>query len=263
MIQAGLFTGTNLYRNSPEDNLRGCVPDSVQMREWGQLTQGLTMDECAVLWDVETAKKDLTWGLDILVSNFNYLQRVFWSHSSHGTQVPGDEVDKFCGAICCHDIKEDRAGWESATVLSENELRQIFAPLPLTCLLEIFLDCCFAGEFLRELGRRHAAARYLPNPGLHEMVRPRHPFARLMEDRKGQDIVIWAACQENQTSADAFLGGGWHGAFTWFFCKEYQPDMPRRVLLANIIKALREAGYSQTPVLGCSEALRNLPVGVF
>jgi metacaspase-1 len=32
--------------------------------------------------------------------------------------------------------------------------------------------------------------------------------------------VLWAACRTDQTSADAHIDGGWHGAFTYNFCKE-------------------------------------------
>lgn len=35
--------------------------------------------------------------------------------------------------------------------------------------------------------------------------------------------ILWATCRADQTSADASIDGGWNGAFTYYFCKEWIP----------------------------------------
>jgi len=32
--------------------------------------------------------------------------------------------------------------------------------------------------------------------------------------------ILWAASRADQTCADAYIAGGWHRAFTYYFCKE-------------------------------------------
>ena len=76
-------------------------------------------------------------------------------------------------------------------------------------------------------------------------------------------IVMWCSSSEGETSADAFIKNGYHGAFTYFFGEELKknPKQTRLELLLNIRKALRNAGYQQTPRLKAWNAKVQLPFG--
>ncbi len=267
MNQAALFTGINKYKNYPEDTLRGCVADANDLRQLIQMGLQFTMDECAILTDGMATKQGLLSGLNLLVQELQTgnLGRAIWTFSGHGTQVPdldGDEPDGMDEALCCHDIAEKDGDWDRTTILVDDEISQILSVLPITCLLEIIFDCCHASTGLKEMGRRHAAARYIPNP-LAENPAPALLGRRLMQQRRQQNVVLWAACRADQTSADAYIASGWHGAFAYYFCKLWTLDKPRSVLLQDVTQALKTEGYSQVPTIECSDRLMELPVGDF
>jgi hypothetical protein len=259
--QVSLAVGNDHYPHCPANNLTGCIEDAKTWRD-RIFVDGLqyNLDQCNIIFDGDKAA--LGYGLNLLVKNISWLELVLWSQSCHGTPLPcPEEADGVEGAIVCSDVKERGDDWDPATLFTETEVSNILAVLPLTCLFEAFFDLCFAGDFAepgeRVLGRGRRL-RYLPprrrtfKPLLHRVLASRGG---------GQNTVIWAACGPEQTSAEAYIHGKAQGAFTAYFAREFQPDMPRGELLARVTAALKSNGYSQRPMLSCSETLRGLPVG--
>ena len=64
--------------------------------------------------------------------------------------------------------------------------------------------------------------------------------------------VLFAGCRDNQTSADANIGGSYNGAFTYYLCKhtrETQGTIVRSELLRRVRASLKFNGFSQIPQL--------------
>ena len=56
------------------------------------------------------------------------------------------------------------------------------------------------------------------------------------------------------------LGGSWHGAFTYYFCKELRAcrnDLSRAALLKKVRADLKAGHYSQIPQLECEATVRS------
>jgi hypothetical protein len=75
--------------------------------------------------------------------------------------------------------------------------------------------------------------------------------------------ILWAACRSDQTSADAHIAGGWHGAFTYYFCQVMnatQNKLARNDVLTKVSAKLSAGEYDQVPQLECEATIRNSPV---
>lgn len=87
---------------------------------------------------------------------------------------------------------------------------------------------------------------------------------RMFLDKKVTQHILWAACRPDQTSADANIDGGWHGAFTYFFCKEMntsQNKLPRSEILKKVVDDLEAGDYTQIPQLECDATAREKSLG--
>jgi hypothetical protein len=107
--------------------------------------------------------------------------------------------------------------------------------------------------------------RYLPPPSLEAFLNVDSRSLRGMPNKflaKGlTHQILWAACRADQTSADARIGGTWHGAFTYFLCREIndsQNRLSRRELIQKIRTDLHTNHYTQIPQLECPAASRTL-----
>jgi len=63
--------------------------------------------------------------------------------------------------------------------------------------------------------------------------------------------------------ADAKIGGDYHGAFTYFFCKEMracQNKLSRSELLKNVRADLKQGKYDQVPQLESQATVKNLAI---
>ncbi|MEM3794112.1 MAG: caspase family protein [Candidatus Bathyarchaeia archaeon] len=64
--------------------------------------------------------------------------------------------------------------------------------------------------------------------------------------------VLYAACRDNQTAADAYIGGRYNGAFTYFLCRRLRDangDVTRGELVRRVRESLRYHGFGQIPQL--------------
>jgi metacaspase-1 len=269
-----LCVGINHFKNYPSAALQGCVNDANDMSALLQKLFGFQSGDITVLHDAQATKAKIMSNLKAMVDGAKagkYSCLVF-SMSSHGTQVPdlnGDEPDRADEAFCPHDLAQAGNQWDNKHIIVDDELRDLFIQLPANVLLEVYLDTCHSGTGLKAidmlLGRR---PRYLPPPSLEafkqlEGKRSRGLSRGLLEKGIMQHI-LWAACRADQTSADANIAGGWHGAFTYYFCKEMNAcknSLTRAKVLAKVRADLVAGHYSQTPQLECEATKRQLKIG--
>lgn len=268
--RTALCVGINQYQNLPSATLNGCVQDAHDMAGLLKDLLGFQEAEITLLTDAfatrEAILRELTRRVEgALAGRYNHL---VFSFAGHGTQMPDlnpDEFDRADEAFCPYDLAQRGTMWDRDHLILDDELHDLFVQLPPTVLLEVYLDTCHSGAGLQAadllLDRR---PRYLPPPTLDafrdlEYRRARPAHQKLLE--KGlSHHVLWTACKESQTAADAFLDGAWHGAFTWHFCREARLSgnhLSRVQILAKVRADLRIGHFTQVPQLDCEAITRH------
>lgn len=268
-----LCVGINKFANLPNATLQGCVNDANDMSALLQKLLGFQKSDITLLLDAQATKANIVAELKAMVEgakagNYSYL---VFSLSSHGTQVPdvhGDEPDRADEAFCPHDLAQAGNEWDRKHIIIDDELRDLFVQLPPNVLLEAYLDTCHSGTGLRAIDLLlDRKPRYLPPPSIEafkqvEGKRPRGVYRGMLE--KGiVHHILWAACRSDQTSADAHIAGGWHGAFTYYFCKEMHASnntLSRAKVLAKVRADLAKAHYTQIPQLEAPATVRQLKI---
>lgn len=271
MRARALCVGINQFKNYPQATLQGCVNDAHDMVSILKTFLGFTDADITVLTDTQATKANIMAKLGSMVSDaragkLNYL---VFSMSSHGTQVPdrnGDEPDHYDEAFCPTDLAQKGNQWDPNHLIIDDELHDLLVTLPPNVLVEGFLDTCHSGSGFRTvdmlLDRR---ARFIPPPTFEALIevegrQPRGLAKRLLQ--KGIiHHILWAGCRDNQTSADANIGGTWHGAFTYFLCKEIRAShnsLTRAQLLAKVRTDLSTAHYTQIPQLEAPATVRTI-----
>jgi hypothetical protein len=92
--------------------------------------------------------------------------------------------------------------------------------------------------------------------------RPRRPARRFGVSVTRTNAVLIAACRDDQTSADAWIDGGYHGAHTFYLCRALANggrDLTCRALVSATGTALARAGFDQVPQLEGPAKLLALP----
>lgn len=268
-----LCVGINVFENLPDATLQGCVNDANDMASALKDFLGFTDPDITKLTDAQATKANIMNNLKSMVDDakagkYNYL---VFSMSSHGTQVPdtsGDEPDRADEAFCPHDLIQAGDRWDSDHIILDDELHNLFIQLPRNVIMEVFLDTCHSGTGLKAIDMLlDRKPRYLPPPSLKafeevEGCSSRGLFRALL-DKGITHHILWAACRSDQTSADARISGSWHGAFTYYFCKEMRASknkLTRKELLQKVRADLDAGRYSQTPQLECAATARKTPI---
>ncbi|NTU44800.1 MAG: caspase family protein [Chlorobiaceae bacterium] len=269
-----LCVGINQFKNYPSAALQGCVNDANEMSALLQKLLGFKKGDITVLTDAQATKAAIINSLKEMVDGANagkYTYLLF-SLSSHGTQVPdlsGDEPDRADEAFCTYDLAQSGSQWDKNHIILDDELRDLFIQLPSTVLLEVYLDTCHSGTGLKAIDMLlDRTPRYLPPPSLKAFLEVDTKKSRGLRHgllEKGMvHNILWAACRADQTSADANIAGGWHGAFTYYFCKQMyacKNSLSRADLLAKIRADLKKGKYNQIPQLECEATKRQLKPG--
>jgi hypothetical protein len=277
MANRAILVGINKYKMANSD-LSGCVNDVTNIRDSLIKFFGFTIDDIRVITDERATKKAIMERLTWLVKGAKAGDRLLFHFSGHGSQVrdrDGDELkDKMDEILCPHDMNWD------GTYIVDDELRKIFAGLPKGCALEVLLDSCHSGTGTRELlglaqlpPEQSFKPRFLPPPadilcrvdddlptqhllrGNMSLNAPRSAPSALPEY-----LVLFSGCADNQTSADAIIGGKYNGAFTYYFCKHLR-DVKGKITRADLLKrvraSLKHEDFDQVPQLEASKAKKT------
>ncbi len=268
-----LCVGINVFKNYPDAALQGCVNDAHDMASVLKEFIGFSDADITMLTDAQATKLNIMNNLKSMVDDakagkYSYLA---FSLSSHGTQVPdtsGDEPDRADEAFCPHDLAQAGNKWDTDHIIVDDELRDLFIQLPKNVLLEVYLDTCHSGTGLRAIDMLlDRKPRYLPPPSLEAFEEVEGRMSRGLHqsllDKGITHHILWAGCRAVQTSADARIGGSWHGAFTYYFCKEMRESknkLFRAELLKKVRADLKTGHYTQTPQLECSSVAKKTPI---
>jgi hypothetical protein len=288
-MKKALLVGINRYPD-PGNELKGCVNDVRQMAETLKSRYGFPGDgNMRILTDARATTKAILDGLAWLAAGASPGDSLVFHYSGHGSQVPdrnGDETtDRLDEILCPYDLDWDHP-------LTDDDLAAACAGVPQGALLTVILDCCHSGTGLRDFalpGNLHHPAgltlpanlvhscgaiprgnfvrpcsippsdapdrgRFLPHPETPHPAppRPHRPARRFGVSLTRTNAVLIAACRDDQTSADAWIDGGYHGAHTFYLCRALANgarDLTYRALVSATGTALSRAGFDQVPQL--------------
>jgi hypothetical protein len=282
MSKRAICVGINKFANYPQFALNGCVNDAQDMAKLCKGLLGFKSSEVTLLADAQATKANVMAKLgaavkDAKAGKIGYL---LFSFSSHGTQMAdksGDEPDGMDEAFVPYDIAQKGNAWDSAHIICDDELHDLFQQLPENVLLEVYLDTCHSGSGLRgaEFGLHAPRPRFVAPPSgelqgavKQHMVRgftlaraPKKPKRKdsAKEISSGQHHILWTGCRANQTSADAYFNGRYNGAFTYYFIKTMTAtnnQLPRKDVIKKVRDALK-GKFSQVPQLEGNATNRN------
>jgi hypothetical protein len=278
MTKKALLVGINDYVpiGAGGPDLRGCVND---VRDMANTLSALGIVPAVpgtmqILTDARATRTAIINGFKWLIKGAKKGDVLVFYYSGHGSQVAdvsGDELDGKDETICPHDFA-------TAGMLKDDDFRSLLAGLPAGVNLDIIFDSCHSGTGTRELAVMAAAPvelsvayRYIEPPidwGFFLDANPLLPVRGMLMPGgtegardavvvSGLNHVLWAACRNNQTSAETLIGGVYRGVFTYNFCKVLRGagvTITRRRLDAQVTVNVK--GYGQTPQLeGTSASL--------
>jgi hypothetical protein len=265
MAKRAVLCGVNVYQ-IPGADLRGCVNDVQNMK--GVLVDlfGFSEDDIEVLTDAGATKAAIQDALETLVGGASAGDVLYFHFSGHGSNVPdqdGDEADERDEIFCPTDLD-----WEDP--LRDDWMREILDRLPDAVNLTFVSDCCHSGTITRAIGPpdERVKERYLPDPRDLRAAESRRALTGVTRSARrelvvaangGDDIeevdlneILITGCRADQTSADAFIDGDFHGALTHSLAaalRDADGDITYRDLHAAVVELLHQGGYSQVPQL--------------
>jgi len=289
MAKRAICVGINKFANYPQFALNGCVNDANDMAALCKQVLGYKASEVTVLTDAKATKAAIMTALTSAVKDAKAgkISSLLFAWSSHGTQMTdtsGDEPDGKDEAFVPYDIAEKAGDWDPARIITDDEFHDLFSQLSANVLLEVYLDTCHSGSGLRgaEFGLHAPRARYVAPPSRQGVGRQasvsgftlaaRAPAKKVSAAAKkaaaaasatdGLHHILWSGCKADQTSADAYFGGRYNGAFTYHYIKVLRATN-NRLSRAKVVTQMRTAmkgQFSQTPQLETSATNRNSAV---
>ena len=280
MTRKALLIGINDYAPAGPGgpDLQGCVPD-VQDVAHTLNALGIVPAKpgtLRILTDVRATRTNILNGLKWLLTKVKKGDLIIFYYSGHGSQLPdleGDEIDGKDETLCPHD-------YSTAGMITDDDLRQVLSGVPAGVALEVILDSCHSGTGTRETAALSSAPlseslsyRYVDPPLDYCYfldANPSLPTRRILRRTGGGkdavaanklNHVLWAACWDNQTSAETRIEGSpiSRGVFTYCFCKVLRrtgADITRDRLDALVSADIKRLGFGQVPQLeGTKEAL--------
>lgn len=281
MRRKAFLVGLNRYPD-PRNNLKGCVNDVLLMSKTLREQYGFD-DPSAVklLTDERATTANIRKGLEGLVGDASPGDSLVFHYSGHGAQVrdmDGDELsDNLDEIICPYDMD-----WNNP--FTDDDLAEICKGVPKGALFTIILDCCHSGTGLREFLQpdipvrykflpvpveiRHRSEPRIENRGIDRSVTMIGPDKKIPVRRFGVSVsktnaVLIAGCRSDQTSADAWIDGDYHGALTYYLWRSLRDSKWKtsyRKLIAATGAALADHNFDQVPQLEGPSKLMSLTV---
>ncbi|CAA7261062.1 unnamed protein product [Cyclocybe aegerita] len=211
--------------------LRGCANDARNMRDFLMKHHGFPSEQILLLTDDDRTnplptRKEMFNAIRWLIDGAKTDDSLFFHYSGHGGQQPdesGREADGMDEVIFPVDF-------EQAGDIIDDDLHQaLVAPLAAGCRLTAIFDACHSGTVLDlpYLHSAHGRLRSIAHISMRARKRGVAPHA---------DVVCFAACKDDETSADTFHEDVAVGAMSWAFIQSLNRN-PRQTygdLLADL-----------------------------
>ena len=187
-------------------------------------------------------------------------------YSGHGSNVPdknGDEADHRDEILCPANLN-----WNDP--LTDDWLRITFDKLHLQASLTVIFDCCHSGTATRapRFDPKAPRSKYLASPWDLMATETKQKLTGTTRGTRGElyaagtkksDVVtaniaevLISGCRDTQTSADAFIGGKFNGALTYFLVetiKKSEGMLTNRELYKQTIAGIKAGQYDQVSQL--------------
>lgn len=245
MVKKAFIVGIN-YKGT-NNELYGCINDAENMRNY-LLSQGYTVIKL-ISDDTEEkpTKSNILNGLNWLVENSTENDSLFFHYSGHGTNtidLSGDEIDGLDEAICPLDLMNYPSSSEGLII--DDDIYKIFnqAKGKIFCVF----DCCHSGTIM-DLKYNYKQI----NENIMNVVKCNNQGNNEKKDtsKTSPFILCISGCRDNQTSADTVMKNTPQGALSGILLeilnsrnKEY---ISYKTLMVELVKLMRERGYSQVP----------------
>lgn len=265
-----LCVGLNRFANLPQSNwLNGCVNDAADFHDLLAGGFGFAERDITVLADAQATRAEVMGRLGEAMARIRSgdLAQLVFTFSSHGTQVPDDddEDDQMDEAFVTYDMAQRGDHWDPTTLIVDDDLHRIFGDLPASAHVDVVLDTCHSGTGLRAmdllLGR---TPRFVPPPtvsGLDAATAARSRTTRDLFRSSPADrrAVLFAACQSDQTAADAHINGRYNGAFSRYLIDGITTagQRSRNELLTAVRSDLRAGRFDQVAQLEGEDSALN------
>lgn len=253
------LVGINKYIQ-PGNDLRGCVNDIIDVKNQMLAPQGFKDENIVMLTDKAATRQAMLDGLRALVASGKPGDFLYFHYSGHGAQVRdtnGDEPDGMDEILCPADIAYGNGGFKN--VIVDDEIESILGGLKPGVGFLFVSDSCNSGTIDRN---RDVLVRGINlNPNWTNLT-PMQVNTTLMKTFKarvnaGKYHVI-TGCQDDQTSADAYINGRYNGAMTYYMLDAYKKggkDQTYGELHKTLLNSIIRNGYTQRPnLIGPSNA---------
>jgi len=283
-MKKAFLVGINKYSSAP---LNGCVNDVLLMYKILSEKFGFNTNDINIITDQQATKSNIISGLQKLTSNLTPNDTILFHYSGHGSQVivndwtNNPEPDGRDEILCPYDLD-----WNDP--LRDNDLNSIFKNIPKGVKSIILLDCCHSGTGLRDnpilptsphYGKMKnkfisaPVANILSNPLVFlddnlDYIFPeidksniQTQLNKFMVNTVDQaNAILLSGCKDNQTSADAYIGGRYHGAFTYSLVQtlsKFSFKISYFELINEINKTISKLQFKQIPQLECKQEFFN------
>ncbi|MBX3159458.1 MAG: caspase family protein [Deltaproteobacteria bacterium] len=242
MSNRALLVGVNSY--AKQTALRGCINDCTDVG--AALTAGANVrsEDIVELLDARATKHDILGALRKMIAGLAPGDSGYFHFSGHGVQMPTDDPEEPDGldeVLCPHEFD-----WTPETGITDNEVLDVLAALPLDRRMVVTIDSCHSGDQARALIPKGRPRTLPPPPNLRR--RGAVPLGLRGIAKTAPSVAFLSAVSPWQLAIDTSFGGRDNGAFTNEFLRRLR-EVPGTTLTdaaLAIEPALR--GYNMTPV---------------
>jgi hypothetical protein len=234
-----LLIGIN-YLNTPAYQLSGCINDAANLSNKLAFTYGFK--NIHVMTDntiIKPTRNNIYNNIKAMFQQARRGDTLFLSYSGHGSYVldrNGDERDRRDEILIGSDLQS----------LVDDDLKNLIRTfLRPTVTLIMLCDACFSQSIL-DLKYQHLDTQY--NTDL---------TVNAGQTATTGTVICISGCQDNQTSADAYINRTFQGALTWAFLTQLAatPRPTWKALLVGMRTLLKNRGFTQVPQLSTGQPM--------
>jgi hypothetical protein len=240
--KVALLFGINNYPGSSND-LNGCLNDIADVeKKLNEVYPGQwTIKKFA---DSEVTKMNFRNTIKNQIVSMTSGQFLLIHYSGHGTRVQDknhEEEDGYDEALYLYD-----------GTFIDDEFNEVLQLIPEGVKVVIALDSCFSGTATRLINGSYRKSKYIPTQKIRSLKRRKK---YLKSD--SMKWVVFSGCQDDQTSADAFINNRYNGAFTFCWLKELNKGLNYKNWNFHTKALLSDYDFDQVSTLEGDEVLLN------
>lgn len=229
------------YVYSPNLSLRGCINDIITTRNMLIDAYDYNASDITIMRDdsgdfMEPTKTNIVNQLNILISESQNLEEIWFHYSGHGSQLQ-DQNSELKQIIIPSNYQEEG-------VIKDSDILDIIKQISNPCRAIMVFDCCHSGSIC-------------DMPWTFEYIG--QSFAKSQTNTisiDNKNIYVFSGCRDNQTSADSSNTldqsvGAFSNALVECL-RTSRHNISVMDLYKNTCMFLSQNGYSQNPILSSS-----------